>query len=96
MPTNATIFFENKSSVPFWDAMPKKNVTPTNVTNMELEKPFAISFADIPPKEPSMNAAPMAKKPILIFLINAIATAIASTTIEIIAILFSICIISLL
>ena len=36
-PTSATTFFEKSSSVPLFEAIPKRYVTPTSVTNMELE-----------------------------------------------------------
>ena len=85
-PTNATTFFEKRSSVPFWEAIPNRKVTPTSVTNIELEKPAEISFADIFPQSPNRKAAPIERNPILIFLINPIATTTANTISEIIAI----------
>ena len=73
-PTSATTFFENNSRVPFCDAIPNMNVTPTSVTNIEELKPAVICDAFMPPTVPSTNAAPRAKKPRLIFLMNPIAT----------------------
>ena len=63
---------EKRSNVPFCDAIPNKNVTPTKVTNIELEKPLATSLVFTPissvfPKRASKKAAPIEKKPILIF-----------------------------
>lgn len=35
LPTSATTFLENSSRVPLAEAMPKRKVTPTSVTNMD-------------------------------------------------------------
>ena len=42
LPTRATTFFEKSSSVPFCDAIPNMNVTPTRVTNIDELKPAVI------------------------------------------------------
>ena len=64
--------------------MPNRNVTPTRVTNMELEKPETICLALRWPAMPSRKAAPMEKKPMLSFLMKPTATTRASTSREMI------------
>ena len=71
---------ENRSRVPLAEAMPNRKVTPTRVTNMELEKPPTMAFTGTPPAMPSRNAAPMEKKPMLIFFEKPMATTRASTS----------------
>ena len=83
-PTRATTFFEKSSSVPFCDAIPNMNVTPTSVTNIDELKPAVICDAFIPPTVPRTNAAPSAKKPRLIFLMKPIATTTTRTRSDII------------
>ena len=80
LPTRATIFLENRSRVPFWEAMPNRKVTPTRVTNMELEKPLVTAEAFRPPTMVRINATPRDRKPRLTFLIKPMATTMTSTT----------------
>ena len=63
--------------------MPNRKVTPTRVTNMELENPLTMALAERFPAIPSRKAAPTEKKPMLIFLMNPTATTRASTSREI-------------
>ena len=84
LPTRATTFLENKSRVPFCEAIPNMKVTPTSVTNIDELKPAVICEAFMPPTVPSTKAAPSAKKPRLIFLMKPIATTIARTRSDII------------
>lgn len=79
LPTRATTFLENSSSVPLAEAIPNKKVTPTSVTNMELLKPPAISLALMPPQVPRINATPKDRKPRFTFLMKPMATTTTNT-----------------
>ena len=79
LPTSATTFLENSSRVPLAEAMPKRKVTPTSVTNMDALKPLAISLALMPPQVPRMKATPKDKKPRLTFLMKPMATTTTRT-----------------
>ena len=88
LPTAATHFLANKSKVPFCEAIPNKNVTPTKVTKSETLKLAVIALAFIPPQVPKIKAAPKDKKPKLTFLIKPRATTPIKTNKENTAIFF--------
>ena len=65
-PTARTAAWISQSTVPLFDAIANRYVTPTRITNRSPGKPAKMSSSETPSAVPTANAATMPSTPMLI------------------------------
>ncbi len=81
--TARTAAWISQSTVPLFEAMPNRSVTPTRITKRSPGKPAKMSSSDTPSAVPRPNAATTPSTPMLIPMVVEIRKTAISTMIEI-------------